>query len=152
MKRILAAAGILAVLTAPLPLSASLGSDYASVEADRAELQGTLQTTSNEAFTVHQIQSSTGVAVKEFVSPAGKVFAVTWQGPFHPDLHQVLGTYYDQYMQAAQAQNAARHGRGPLFIQTPGLVVQITGHLRSFFGRAYVPQMMPAGVHAEDLK
>jgi hypothetical protein len=32
------------------------------------------------------------------------------------------------------------------------LVVQITGHIRAFRGRAYVPQMVPAGVHFEDLR
>jgi len=152
MKRIFAFVGICAILTSPSSLSASLGSDSASVEADRAKLEGTLQTTTNESFTVHEIQAATGVAVKEFISPAGTVFAVTWQGPFHPDLHQLLGAYYGQYMQAAQAQRAARHGRGPLFIQQPGLVVQISGHMRSFFGRAYVPQMMPSGVRPEDLR
>jgi Protein of unknown function (DUF2844) len=141
-----------AMLALPLSLSASLGGDVASVQADQAKMQGTLRTTSSESYTVHEIQASTGVAVKEFVSPAGKVFAVTWQGSFQPDLRQLLGSYFDQYTQAAQAQRTERRGHGPLLIQQPGLVVQITGHIRSFFGKAYVPQMLPAGVHAEDIR
>jgi hypothetical protein len=32
------------------------------------------------------------------------------------------------------------------------LVVQMAGHMRLFSGRAYVPQMLPAGVHAEDIR
>jgi hypothetical protein len=152
MKRILAIAGVFAILASPAALSASLGSDSASVEADRAKLQGTLETTTHESFAVHQIQAATGVTVREYMSPAGKIFAVTWQGPFHPDLQQVLGSYYDQYMQAAKSQLAARHGRGPVLIQQNGLVVEIAGHLRSFSGRAYVQQMLPSDVSLKDIK
>jgi hypothetical protein len=158
MKRVGATAGVwailasCAILAAPVALWASLGSDYASVEADRAKLQGQLQSTTSDAITVHQIQAASGVNVREYVSPAGKVFAVAWQGPFHPDLRQVLGTYYDEYMKAAQEQRASRRGHGPLMIHEAGLVVEISGHLRAFWGRAYVPQMMPANVKAEDIK
>ena len=88
MKRALA--GVVAwamVGTLLVPTAwASLGSDSASVEADRVKMQGTLQSRTSEAFTVHEIQVATGTAVREYVSPAGKVFAVTWNGPFHPDL------------------------------------------------------------------
>jgi hypothetical protein len=144
--------GLFVMIVLPFPLLASLGSDVTSVQADLAKMQGTLRTSSSDAFTVHEIQTSTGVAVKEYVSPAGMVFAVTWQGPYHPDLRQLLGAYYDQYTQAVQAQRAQRHGRGPLLIQQTGLVIQITGHTRSFVGKAYVPQMLPAGIHPEEIR
>ena len=144
--------GIFAMLLLPFPASASLGGDVTSVQTDQAKMQGSLRTSSNNSYTIHEIQASTGVAVKEYVSPAGKVFAVTWQGPFHPDLRQLLGTYFDQFAQAEQAQRTQRRGHGPVLIQQDGLVVQISGHLRSFLGKAYVPQMLPAGVHAEDIR
>jgi len=144
--------GLFVILALPFPLLASLGGDTTSVQADQAKMQGSRLTTSSDSFTVHEIQASTGIAVKEYVSPAGKVFAITWQGPAHPDLRQLLGTYFDQYSQAVQAQRAHRHGHGPLLIQLPGLVVQSAGHPRSFLGRAYVPQMLPAGVRVEDLR
>jgi hypothetical protein len=144
--------GILALLILPLPALASLGGDVTSVHLDQAKMQGSLRTSSNNSYTVHEIQASTGVAVKEYASPSGKVFAVTWQGPFHPDLRQLLGTYFDQFSQAEQAQHAQRRGHGPVSIQQAGLVVQISGHMRSFSGRAFVPQMMPVGIHAEDIR
>ncbi|MGC1415010.1 MAG: DUF2844 domain-containing protein [Candidatus Acidiferrum sp.] len=144
--------GILAILAVPFPAAASLGGDVASVQADVAKMQASLQTSSSDSYTIHEIQAPTGVAVKEYVSSSGKVFAVTWQGSVHPDLQQLLGTYYDQYVQAVQAQRAHRRGRGPLLIQEPGLVIQITGHMRSFRGKAYVPQMLPAGVRVEDIR
>jgi hypothetical protein len=144
--------GILIVLTLPFPLFASLGGEASSVAADQAKMQGTLRTTSGDSYNIQEIQTSTGVTVKEYVSSAGKVFAVTWQGPFHPDLRQVLGPYFEEYAQAVEAQRASRRGRGPLLIQQSGLVVQISGHLRSVLGKAYVPQMIPAGVQAEEIR
>jgi Protein of unknown function (DUF2844) len=144
--------GILAILILPFPVSASLGGDATSVHADRVKMEGTLRTSSGDSYTLHEIQTPTGVVAKEYVSPAGKVFAVTWTGPFHPDLRQLLGAYYDEYTQAVQAQRAQRRGRGPISIEHPGLVIEVSGHLRSFVGRAYVPQQLPASMRAEDIR
>jgi hypothetical protein len=141
-----------ALLLVPLPALASLGGDVTSVQSDQAKMQGSLRTSSNNSYTVHEIQAPTGVAVKEYASPSGKVFAVTWQGPFHPDLRQLLGAYFDQFTQAELAQRTQRRGHGPVLIQQAGLVVQISGHMKSFSGKAYVPQMLPAGIHAEDIR
>jgi|SRR5438477_11086955 len=143
---------ILAILVLVSPAAASLGGDVTSVRADQAKMQGSLRTTSANAYTLHEIQTATGVAVKEYASPVGKVFAVTWRGPFHPDMRQLLGPYYDEYIEAVQTQHAQRRGRGPLLIQHAGLIVQISGHMRSFSGKAYVPQQLPAGVRAEDIQ
>jgi len=67
-------------------------------------------------------------------------------------MRQVLGSYFDQYVQAAKAHRAVRVGRRPLVIEEPGLVMNVRGHPRGFVGRAYVPEMLPAGVRAEDIQ
>ena len=90
--------------------------------------------------------------MKEYVSPAGKVFAITWRGQVIPDMQQLLGTYFDQFAQAAQAQRESHVGRRPLNIQQPGLVVQSGGHMRGYFGRAYAPDMVPQGVNPDALQ
>ncbi len=146
------ACSILAILALPFSLSASLGRDATSVQEDVAKMQGTLHTSSGNSHTLHEIQTPTGVAIKEYASPVGQVFAVTWKGPFHPDLRQLLGAYYDEYVQAIRTQRAPRAGHGPVLIQHAGLVVEISGHLRSFTGRAYIPQRLPAGMHVEDIR
>jgi Protein of unknown function (DUF2844) len=143
---------VLVMMSLPLPSLASLGGDTTSVRADQEKMQGTLRTSSGDAYTLHEMQTANGVAVKEYVSPAGKVFAVSWQGPVHPDLRQLLGPYFDEYVQGIQQQREQRRGHGPLLIQHAGLVVQVSGHVRGFVGKAYVPQQMPAGVRAEDLR
>jgi hypothetical protein len=142
----------LLLLALPIPALASLGGDVASVHQDRAQMKGSLKTTQAEAYTVHEIDASAGSVVKEYVSPAGKVFAITWRGQFIPDMRQILGTYFDQYAQAAKAQRESNVGRRPLNIQQPGLVFQNGGHMRSYFGRAYAPDMVPQGVNVDALK
>ena len=67
-------------------------------------------------------------------------------------MRQLLGSYFEQYLQAAKAQSASRLGRRPVMIDQPGLVVQIGGHPPSFTGRAYVPQMLPSDVRVEDIR
>ena len=146
---------LLMILTAmipavPVPAWAVLGGNVTSVEADQAQMQGTLEVKGAETFTMHEIQAPSGTAVREYVSRAGKVFAVAWQGPWLPDLRQILGPYFEPYEQAAARTDRER--RGPLLIEEPGLVVQLGGHIRAFVGRAYLPLMMPEGVHAEAIR
>jgi Protein of unknown function (DUF2844) len=136
----------------PFPACASLGGDLSSVHDDQMKMQGTLRTTRNDSYNVHEIQGANGIVLREYVSLSGNVFGVAWQGHSHPDLRQVLGSNYDTFTQAVKAQRAQRHGHGPLLIQEPGLVVQMGGHMRSLAGRAYLPQNLPAGVHAEVIR
>jgi hypothetical protein len=150
--RLTKACSILTILAFPFSLSASLGRDATSVQEDVAKMQGALHTSSGNSYTLHEIQTPTGVAIKEYASPVGQIFAVTWKGPFHPDLRQLLGPYYDDYVQSVRTQRAQRAGRGPILIQQAGLVVEVSGHLRSFTGRAYIPQQLPAGMRVEDIK
>jgi hypothetical protein len=142
---------VLLMLTLPLPALAALGGDVSSVQEDQAQMKGTLKTTEAQAYTVHEITAA-GNTVKEYVSPAGKVFAITWRGQFIPNMQQLLGTYFDQYAQAAKAQRESHPGHRPLNIQQPGLVVQNGGHMRSYVGRAYVPDMVPQGVNVDALQ
>ena len=140
------------VIGIALPAFASLGGDASTVEADRAQMNALVKLNQTEKYTVHEIQVPNGTVVREFVSPAGRVFGVAWQGPSIPDFHQVLGTYFPQYLSAAKAARAARRGRAPINIQQPGLVVQNTGHMRAFAGRAYDPGLLPEGVSANDVR
>lgn len=142
----------LAVITSLMIFSktgvAELGGDVSTIQADQVRMKGALRITRSTAYDIHEVQTSSGTTVREYVSPAGKVFAVSWQGPWLPDLQQLLGPYFADY---TAAQNH-RQSRGPLRIHQSNLVVQSSGHMRSFIGRAYIPDMMPAGVRAEDIQ
>jgi hypothetical protein len=149
VKRWLATLAACAAAMSSFPASATLGGDAASVDGDRVAMSGTVSTASAASYTVHEIATPAGMAVKEFVSVSGKVFAVTWSGPAMPDLRRLLGAYFDAYEQAARAQRA---GVGPVDVRAADLVVQSAGHMRAFFGRAYVTSLLPAGVEPGDLQ
>jgi hypothetical protein len=144
------AAVVALLLVLPLPAWAVLGGTAASVLSDQASMKGTMRSHSNRTYVTHEITSPAGAVVREFVSPQGTVFGVAWAGQFLPDLQQLLGPYYRQ-AQEAQAQQPRPRG-APVVIETPDLVVYEAGHMRSFHGRAYVPQLVPQGVQASDIR
>jgi len=124
------------------PVSAELGGNGASVRTDQSKLQATLSSSDAGPYTLHTLQTATGTQVREYVSRAGTVFAVAWDGPQMPDLQQLLGSYFERYTTLAQQ----RAGRGPLTIAEADFVAQSGGHMRSFSGRAYLPDQVPADV------
>jgi uncharacterized protein DUF2844 len=143
-------AGIaLLVFAAARPAHATLGAEEATVLVDQTQIGATLRTVYGAKYTMHELQVPAGTMVREYIAPTGVVFAVAWQGPSMPDLRQLLGARFDQYVAAVAAR---RNVRGPVSMQLPGLVVQSSGHMRSFAGRAYVPESLPQGVSADELR
>jgi Protein of unknown function (DUF2844) len=139
----------LALASACVPAAASLGEDASSVAADGAQLHAKIDVASGYRFDVHRLQLPSGISVQEYVSPAGMVFAVSWHGPDIPDLQQILGRYFDTYVNALNNRDGVS---GPGTVALPGLVVQSTGHMRAFSGRAYVPLMLPQGVAEKEIQ
>src|SRR5208337_1500923 len=113
---------------------------------DRQILRGQMRDEVHSSYRLHEITDANGAVVREYVSPAGKVFGVSWHGPYLPNMQQLLGTYFTHLQQYAQAQTG-RHG-GPLIIQNDKFVFVSGGHMRSYHGRAYVPNLLPSNVTA----
>ena len=96
-----------------LPAFAELGGDASSVQADQAYMQASLRTTTAQAYTVHEIQAPTGIIVREYVSPtSGKVFGVAWQGPWPPDMRQILGNYFGHTSRPRRRRRIRMRGGG----------------------------------------
>ncbi|MFZ0416770.1 MAG: DUF2844 domain-containing protein [Candidatus Sulfotelmatobacter sp.] len=146
------------ILGAAFPAWASLGGDVSTIQADQVQLQGTrrvvaAQSSTGQAYTVHEIQTANGTVVREYLSSSGMVFGLAWRGHWPPNMRQLLGSYAEQYRQAVNAQQKnSRPGRRPLVVEQPGLVVEMGGHPRAFAGMAYIPDMLPQGVKAEDIR
>lgn len=138
---------------ASLPALAALGGDVDSVQADGTHLKAELRAaTPGAGYSVQQLELPSGTVVSEYVSPSGTVFGVSWHGPTMPNLHQLLGTYFQQYVAAS---SLARHNgatRRHFQIRQPDLIVQSGGRMRSYYGRAYVPSLLPANVTADDIQ
>jgi hypothetical protein len=134
------------------PAFASLGGNAASIEADRANLQATVKITNAQSYAIHEMTAPNGLVVREYLSAQGQVFGITWHGPARPDLTQILGTYYPKFAQVAQQPMTPARARGPLVIHQADFILEMGGHMRSLVGRAYLPQMLPAGVQAREIR
>jgi len=93
---------------------------------------------------------ATGTHVREYVSGSGVVFAVTWNGPFLPNLKALLGKYFDTMR--AESARAPKAGRSHLAIDSPEVVINSGGHMRAFEGSAWIPAEFPAGFSVDDVR
>jgi len=136
-------------LAAGVPAFAALGGDLSSIQADQARLHASERIIPTQNYTVHEMQTARGTLIRQFVSSGGTVFAVSWQGSA-PDLEQLLGTYFDQYVEAAQAQ-PGRRARG-VHIDTGDFVLESGGHMRFVSGRAFLRSKLPSGVTSDQVR
>ena len=145
--------GLLAslLIMGALPTYAALGGDATSIAADKSHLRAQLRASPANGYSIHTLQTENGLSVREYVSSAGKVFAVAWSGPNMPDLSQLLGNYFPSFS-SAMADRRARGIRGPVQLQQDDLIVESNGHMRSYFGRAYVPSLLPPQVTIEEIQ
>lgn len=156
MKKIICALTLNLVITeaflAGAPRAeAALGETAGSVEADQKALSTQRHSASvHTGYTVHEIDTGSTL-VREYISPSGIVFAVAWNGLTHPDLTQLLGSYAGEYQEALK-RTAPKHGRRRLQVRTNRIVVEKWGHMRNLQGRAYVPELIPAGVNIDKIK
>src|ERR1700722_9164389 len=121
MKALVATLAVVVSLFSP-PAFAALGGNAASVDADRVQMKAIEELKQASTYTVHQFTGASGTVVREYVTSAGQVFAVAWQGPFFPDMQQLLGSYFEPYSAAVKVNKDAHVGRHPLNLQLPGVV------------------------------
>ena len=145
----LAARCLLAASLAPGLAFATLGEDGSTVDHDRAQMRAQRSVSQASTYSVHELQLPGGTQVREYMTAANQVFAVAWSGPSIPDLQQLLGTYFPRYQAAARALGRVRR---PLAVEASDLVIRTGGHQRAFFGVAYLPTQMPAGVKEEQIR
>jgi hypothetical protein len=147
MKHALPAAAVALLLTAATDntAQAALGGAQDALEMERVQLKASARTLPGMAYNVVEMVTDQGATIRQFVRPDGTVFAVSWKGPFKPDLRQLLGAHFDTYQNAPRAESGQR-SRTHSQVVTPELVVVSAGHPRAFTGLAYLRQLLPAGV------
>ncbi len=131
------------------PVYASLGGDLPSVRHDHAAIHAADLVTSTLHYDVHEGVNASGQRIREYVDHAGKVFAVSWQGPRSPDIAGLLGAYAARYVAAARAHHGGHH---VLVIADRDLSVSIIRLPRGWQGRASLPLAVPAGVAPAEIR
>ncbi|MGH9359177.1 MAG: DUF2844 domain-containing protein [Terriglobia bacterium] len=147
MKTVVAVLVVLFVTAAPS--WAVLGESVRSVSSDQQRVRGQLRSVSRQGYSIEQITAADGAVIKEYVSPAGVIFGVSWQSPAMPDLSQLLGSYFSPFQQASRS---AKRRRRALVVRSNQLVVESGGHPRAFHGIAYVTNLLPANLSPEVVK
>ena len=137
---------LLVLCAGSLPAWASLGDDVATVETDAQVIHGKRIMLARVGYNLHQITTPDGSVVKEYVSPAGMVFGVSWQSHFLPNLRQLLGSYLTNFQQGQRTRVIPRRA---VTVQGDNFVFSSFGHHGFAKGRAFVPGLVPANLTVE---
>ena len=97
-------------------------------------------------YKVREIALPRGV-IHEYVDNKGVVFAVSWNGPAHPDFTTLLGSYAGETARAHREHRKKFVARQAVSrVETKNIVYQRSGHMGDLSGLAYVPALVPPGV------
>jgi hypothetical protein len=148
---LLMASGASEVVAALGQAPSTLPAASTSTAAPTAKMSAAATNAQSSLYTLHEVQLENGTRVREFATPAGLVFAVSWRGPVLPDLSSLLGSYFNTFkLETDQARMMGKRG-SPVIIERADLVVRSGGRMRNFFGHAYAPDLVPAGVNVKDV-
>ncbi len=132
-------------------VQAALGGPAESVKADRKAMAATRgAVTVHRGYTVEEMVSKS-TTIREYITPAGIVFGIAWNGLVHPDLAPLLGSYADDYKKALR-ETPRKPGRRYQHVKTNDIIVEKWGHMRNLQGRAYAPALVPSGVSLDEIK
>jgi Protein of unknown function (DUF2844) len=146
---------LMVVFPGPQKARAALGESVDSIESDRKivsaeRVTSKVTSTAYANYTVYELNYD-GTSVREYVSTSGIVFGIAWNGLIHPDLTPLLGSYAGEY-QEALAQTVRKYGERHLQVKAARVIVQKWGHMRNLQGRAYAPELIPAGVTVDEIR
>lgn len=133
------------LLAGPLAGHAALGDAPEQFESPLPSVSATVAN-----YVTRDTTLATGTHVREYVSGKGIVFAVTWEGPFLPDLKALLGRHFASMVNDANRMPKA--GRSRIAMSGSEVVINSGGHMRAFEGSAWLPAEFPPGFTADDVR
>ncbi len=101
-------------------------------------------------YRIHESTLASGTLLREYVASSGVVFALSWRGPFLPDLQTLLGAHFNTMVTAAHT--VPRAGHSQLRVERPEVGIVSGGHLRAFEGRAWMLSEFPPGFTLDDIQ
>jgi hypothetical protein len=141
-----------AILAIPQRAQGMLGESADSVTSDTKALSAVEGAKSlRNGYAIQEIHSDS-ITIREYVSSAGIVFGIAWNGLIHPDLTLLMGSYAAEYQEAKQ-RIPRRPGHRPYqVVKTNRIVVEKWGHMRNLQGRAYAPALIPPAVSIDEIQ
>jgi len=131
---------------------AELGGTVSTVETDQHRMSATRRVSQAQAYSVHEMRTANNSVIREYVSPQGKVFAVSYQGQFLGEANSLLAGYAQQIGAALKTTRNGQHRGGPVHVTLPGVIYHATGHMRSYVVYAYLTDSVPQGVNLGELQ
>ncbi|KND57666.1 hypothetical protein BSCH_00765 [Candidatus Paraburkholderia schumanniana] len=133
---------------ATTPAHAQLGATARAADASQGSVMHVAQ---GGRVAYHETTDMNGIVVREYVDSGGKVYAVSWRGPAMADVRSLLGTYFETFLEAANA-TIGEAGLHTARVAQGDLVVENRVRLREFSGRAWLASALPPGVDATDIQ
>lgn len=148
-KTILSA--LLVLVLASVPVWAGLGQPEASVTSDQLHMKSEHRVQQFQTYKVHELANTEGAVVREYVSPEGTVFGITWHGRSTPDMNQLLGNYLNNFETATRDQTHIVPRRG-ITIKKNDFVYTNFCRMEVCSGSAYAPKLVPSNVSVEVMR
>lgn len=130
---------------------ADLGGNESKINDEEKEFKAISHTKKNmTGYSVHELTMD-GTLVKEYVTPSGTIFAVSWRGMRAPNLKTLFGGVYAEY-ESERSKVKLEKGNRHVQVSTGNIVVHHGGQMRDMHGFAYVPSAVPPGVNIDQLQ
>lgn len=132
------------ILAAPLPARAVLGESAASIHADPLRMAGARRLVAGLDTEIHVLTMADGSTIRQYLTPGGRVYAVSWNTRYKPRLDLLLGAQFPAYAQACREAMLQRPGIAhSASVRRGDLVVESSAHLNAHVGRAYLRSLLP---------
>jgi hypothetical protein len=141
----------LAVLMMPGLSFAGLGAYEGGIDGEGIKMRAFRSKSVTPQYAMHEMKSADGSRVRQYAAPNGRIFAVTWNTQYKPDMNALLGLSHDSY--AAAVKEVAKRGgiQRSMRHDTNDLYVQSNSHLHFFSGYAYLKSQTPQGFNKNTL-
>jgi hypothetical protein len=136
---------ILGALLLPCASRAELGGDVASILNEQKQFNSQLSSAQQNGVNVYTQTLPSGIALQEYLSSNGVIFAVTWSGPYLPNLQVLLGGYFKDYLVAI------KESRRSVYLSNENIIIQSSGMMGAFQGFAFLPKQAPVGFTSNNL-
>lgn len=144
---------IIGACAVPASSHAQLGSTVLGATSSQGDSSAVvIHRAGNDALQWQESTDANQIRVRQYLSAAGQVYAVSWDGPAMANVAALLGTWFGAYQTSALAALPNAQSLHASHVERSDLVVETAVRLRDFSGRAWLPSAIPVGVTTADIQ